>query len=88
MANIVVISGNLARDPMVSYSTGEKSTCTVRFSVGVQRDFKNAEGKYDADFPNVVAFGNTAEFVNKYFHKGDRIEVIGQIRTGSYRWSL
>ena len=43
MANIVVISGNLARDPMVSYSTGEKSTCTARFSVGVQRDFKNAE---------------------------------------------
>ena len=84
MANIVVISGNLARDPMVSQSTGEKSTCTARFSVGVQRDFKNAEGRYDADFPNVVAFGNTAEFVNKYFHKGDRIEVIGQIRTGSY----
>ena len=71
MANVVVISGNLARDPMVSYSTGEKSTCTARFSVGVQRDFKNAEGRYDADFPNVVAFGNTAEFVNKYFHKGD-----------------
>lgn len=84
MANVVIISGNIARDPMVSYTTGEKSTCTTRFSVGVQRDFKNAEGRYDADFPNVVAFGKTAEFVEKYFHKGDRIEVIGQIRTGSY----
>lgn len=84
MANVVIISGNIARDPMVNYTTGEKPTCTARFSVGVQRDFKNAEGRYDADFPNVVAFGKTAEFVEKYFHKGDRIEVIGQIRTGSY----
>lgn len=82
--NNVCIAGNLTRDPEIRYSTGEKATAIARFSVALQRKFKNAEGKYDADFPNVVAMGKTAEFIEKWFHKGDRIEVNGEIRTGSY----
>lgn len=82
--NIVAISGNVVRDPVVSYTTGENSNAIARFTVAVQRDYKNAEGKYEADFPNVICFGQKAEFVSKYFHKGDRVEVKGQYRTGSY----
>lgn len=82
--NKVIISGNLTRDPDMHRTTGEKSTVSARFSVACQRRFKNSEGNYDADFPNVVAWGKDAEFVEKYFHKGDRIEVVGEIRTGSY----
>ena len=84
MSNVVVISGNVVRDPSVSYTTGENSNAMARFTVAVQRDYKNAEGKYEADFPNVICFGQKAEFVSNYFHKGDRVEVQGQIRTGNY----
>ena len=82
--NKVTILGRLTRDPEVRYSTGENATATARFSVAVNRKFKNAEGNYDADFINCVTFGKTAEFVEKYFHKGDMIALAGRIQTGSY----
>lgn len=82
--NKVIISGNLVRDPETRYNGGENSGVMTRFSVACQRRFKNADGVYDADFPNVVAWNKTAEFVDKFFKKGDRIEVVGELRTGSY----
>ena len=83
MNNITLI-GRLTRDPEVRYSTGENSTCIARFSIAVQRKFKNAEGNYEADFPNIIAFGKQSEFIEKYFHKGDMIGIRGRIQTGSY----
>lgn len=82
--NKVIISGNLTRDPEVRYTNGENANAVTRFSVACQRRFKNADGAYDVDFPNVVAWGKTAEFVTRYFKKGDRIEVVGELRTGNY----
>ena len=82
--NKVIISGNLTRDPEISYSTGENANAVVRFTVACQRRFKNSDGVYEADFPSCVAFGSTAEFINNNFKKGDRIEIVGEIRTGSY----
>lgn len=82
--NKVQIVGRLTRDPEVRYSTGEKATATARFSVAVNRRFKNAEGNYDADFINCIAFGKSAEFVEKYFKKGMAIGLTGRIQTGSY----
>ena len=82
--NKVIISGNLTRDPETRYTTGENSNAYTRFSVACQRARKNADGTRDADFPNVVAWGKTAEFISKWFHKGDRIEIVGELRTGSY----
>lgn len=79
--NVVVVKGNLTRDPMVSYN-GD-SAC-ARFSIATRRTTKNKDGNYDADFPNIVAWSKTAEFVEKNFHKGDAICVVGEIRTGSY----
>ena len=72
--------GRLTRDPEVR--TGD--TPVARFSIAVNRRFKNAEGNYDADFINCVAFGKSADFIEKYFHKGDMIAVTGRIQTGSY----
>ena len=83
--NVAIISGNLTRDPEVSRVQGANATAKARFTVACQRKFKNAEGVYDADFINVDAWGSDAEFVEKYFHKGSRIEVVGEIRTGSYK---
>ena len=82
--NKVILLGRLTKDPEVRYTQGENSTATARFSTAVNRKFKNAEGNYDADFINCVSFGKTAEFIEKYFHKGDMIALTGRIQTGSY----
>lgn len=76
--------GRLTRDPEIRYSQGENATATARFSVAVNRRFKNTEGNYDADFINCVAFGKSAEFIEKYFKKGMAIGLTGRIQTGSY----
>ena len=82
--NKVIIIGRFTRDPEIKYTTGENATATARFSLAVNRRFKNKEGNYDADFINCVAFGKTAEFIEKYFIKGMAIGITGRIQTGSY----
>lgn len=82
--NLVALVGRLTRDVEVKYTSGENAQAVARFSVAVQRQFKNRDGNYDADFINCVAFGRTAEFVQKYFRKGSMIGIRGEIRTGSY----
>ena len=74
----------MTRDPEVRYSTGENATCIARFSVAVNRRFKNSDGNYDADFINCIAFGKSGEFIEKYFKKGMAIGISGRIQTGSY----
>lgn len=82
--NKVSIVGRLARDPEVRRTQGENANAVARFSVAVSRRFKNAEGNYEADFINCVAFGKTAEFIEKYFKKGMMIGITGRIQTGNY----
>ena len=80
--NKVVLVGRLTRDPEVrSTSSGSN---TARFTVAVNRNFKNKDGQYDADFVSCVAFRNTADFVSKFFKKGSMIGLEGRIQTGSY----
>ena len=61
---------------------GRKSVCD--FSIGVTRDYRNNEGKYDADFFRCVTWGTTAEFVGKYLHKGNLVCVEGSFYTDKY----
>ena len=82
--NKVVLIGRLTRDPEVRYSNGEKPIAVARYSLAVQRKFKNSEGKYEADFINCVAMGKNGEFAEKYLKKGTQILVEGHIQTGSY----
>lgn len=82
--NKVELVGRLTRDPEVRYTQGENASAIARFSVAVSRRFKNNEGNYDADFINCVAFGKSAEFIEKYFKKGMAIGISGRIQTGSY----
>ena len=81
--NKVSLTGRLVRDPDVRYSTGEKATCIARFTLAVDRRFKQ-DGQPTADFINCVAFGKTGEFIDKYFTKGMKADVSGRIQTGSY----
>lgn len=79
--NSVQLLGRLTRDPEVRYTDG--GSTIARFSIAVDRRFKQ-EGGETADFINCIAFGRTAEFIEKYFAKGVKIALNGRIQTGSY----
>ncbi len=76
--NSVALAGRLTKDPEVRYS-GE-GMAVARFSLAVDRPGKEKS----ADFPNIVCFGKTAEFVEKYIGKGRMVGITGRIQTGSY----
>ena len=82
--NKVILMGRLTRDAEVRYSQGENSTAIARFSLAVDRRFRRDGDEQTADFINCVAFGKTAEFIEKYINKGRQICVSGRIQTGSY----
>ena len=81
--NKVILMGRLTRDPEVRYSQGASQTAVARFSVAVDRRFKR-DGEPDADFFNCTAFGKTAEFVERYLHKGTKIALSGRIQNDNY----
>lgn len=72
----------MTADPEVRYTQGDNSMCIASFTVALDRRSRNSE--QTADFPNCVAFGKTAEFIEKYFHKGMRIGGTGRIQTRTY----
>lgn len=78
--NKVILIGRLTRDPEVRYN-GEKAV--ARFSLAVDRKYKQ-DGGQAADFPSCVAFGKTAEFIDKWLKQGVKIALEGRIATGSY----
>lgn len=79
--NSVNLTGRLTRDPDVRYTDEGKSI--ARFTLAVDRRYKQENGP-TADFPKCVAFGKTAEFIEKYFCQGMKLELTGRIQTGSY----
>ena len=79
--NQVQLVGRLVRDPDIRYANS--GTTTARFTVAVDRRYKK-EGEDSADFISCVAFGKTAELIEKYFFKGTKIGITGRIQTGSY----
>ncbi len=79
--NVVNLIGNFVADPDVRNANGKTVT---RMTLAVNRKFKNAEGRDEADFISCVAFDKNAEFIEKYFKKGMKIGVTGHIQTGSY----
>ncbi|MBQ4263337.1 MAG: single-stranded DNA-binding protein [Bacilli bacterium] len=80
--NKVILVGRLTRDPELRSTTSGFNT--ANFSVAVQRNFKNKDGNFDADFINCVAFRNQADFISKYFKKGNMIGLEGRIQSRSY----
>ena len=79
--NNVSLIGRLTADPELRHTQSGKGF--TRFTVAVDRPTKQGEEK-QADFINIVAWDKTAEFVCKYFYKGQRIALTGTIRTGSF----
>lgn len=81
--NKVMLLGRLVKDTELKQAN---ETTICRFAIAVDREGKKQEGKPEADFISCVAFGKTAESVDKYIHdKGLRLFVEGLWRTGSYK---
>lgn len=82
MINSAVIMGRLTADPELR--TTSSNISFIRFSVAVDRAYQRQGTERQTDFINVVAWRQTADFISKYFRKGQMIAVQGSIQTGSY----
>lgn len=75
--NKVILLGRLTKEPEIKESGDKK---WAKFTLAVDRRTKERE----TDFLNIVAFGKSAEFSEKYLKKGTKILLTGRIQTGSY----
>ena len=76
--NSVSLIGRLTRNPETRVTSSQMAIC--KFSIAVDRITKDK----GSDFPNIVAFGKTAENCGKFLHKGNLVGITGRIQTGSY----
>lgn len=81
MFNLVVLTGRLTADPELKTTPNGVSVTT--FSIAVSRRYRAGE-ETQADFINIVAWRQTAEFITKYFKKGSMIGIEGSIQTRRY----
>lgn len=79
--NAVVLIGRTTRD--IDLRRTGNGTAVASFTLAVNRDFKTQDGQ-EADFIQCVAWKKTAELLEQYVHKGDRIALNGSIRTRNY----
>jgi single-strand DNA-binding protein len=82
LINRVVLVGRLTRDPELRTTTTGKSVCD--FSIAVGKRIKPSDGSPDADFFRVNAWGQTAEYVSNYLHKGRLVAVDGRLQSRKY----
>ena len=81
--NKVILCGRLTADPELRKT--QSGIASVRFAVAVNRKYADKNtGERQADFINCQAWRQTAEFISRYFSKGNMIIVEGELRTGSY----
>jgi len=80
--NKVILTGRFTRDP--ESRMGSNNLEVSRFSLACQNDFVSKNGERNVEFINCVAFGRTAETINKYCKKGGQISATGRIRNSSY----
>ena len=82
--NKVILIGNLTADPELKQT--QNGISVTSFSIAVSRRFssKSTDNAQQADFINVVAWRNTAEFITKYFQKGKSILIVGSLQTRTW----
>lgn len=80
--NNVVLIGRMVRDPEVRY-TPSTQKAVARFTLAIDRPVGQGKEK-QTDFPNIIAFGKTAELVERFVKKGQQVAIEGRIQTGSY----
>ncbi len=82
MFNLVVLTGRLTADPELKTTTNGTNVTT--FSIAVERRYRSGEER-QTDFISIVAWQKTAEFITKYFKKGNLIGIEGSIQTRRYQ---
>lgn len=82
MLNKVVLMGRLTRNTELKYTNS--GVATLSNCVAVERNYSGKNGERETDFINVQAWRKTAEFISKWFEKGQMIVVIGSIQTNRY----
>lgn len=80
--NIFMGIGRITKKPETRYT--QSNVAVVKFTLAINRDTKNKQGEYETDFISCVAYGKTAELIDKYLDKGSQIAIEGKIQTGSY----
>ena len=80
--NKIFISGHLTKSPELRYTANQKVVAT--FTLAVDRPFLNKDGVKKADFIPVVVWGKTAETINKYCTKGQKLLVEGRVQVRNY----
>lgn len=81
--NKVFLVGRITRDPELKYTAS--NVAVVSFSVAINRNYQNAQGEYDADFINCVAWRRQAENLARFVRKGHQIGVDGRLQTRNYQ---
>ena len=74
--------GNLTKD--VVPRTSESGFNVFSNVIAIKHNYKNSEGEYDSEFLNIVAYQNTADYLNKYAVKGSRIFIEGMVVNHKY----
>lgn len=82
MFNKAILIGRLTADPELKQTPNGISVCG--FCVAVDRRFSGRDSEKKADFINITSWRQQAEFVSRYFHKGDAIGIEGSIQTRNY----
>ncbi len=82
MLNVVTLLGRLTADPELKTTTNGNMVTT--FTLAVNRNFVGQNGERQADFIDIVAWRTTAEFVTKYFKKGQMMALQGSLQTRTY----
>ncbi len=78
MLNRITIAGRLTKDPEMRYTQNQIAVCS--YSVAVERNYAGQGQQRETDFFDCVAWRQGAEFVSKYFHKGDMIILEGRMQ--------
>lgn len=81
MLNHIVLMGRLTGDPVLRRTSS--GTAVAEFSLAVERDY-SGNGQKETDFIDIVAWRGTAEFVSKYFSKGQMAVVSGRLQIRSW----
>lgn len=81
--NKVILMGRLTREPEVRYSQGAEPLAVARYTLAVNRRFKRKD-EPEADFIPCVAFGQSGEFAEKYFRKGQLVSIVGRLQVRSW----
>lgn len=82
MINSVVLMGRLTYDPELRSTPNGVSV--IRFQIACDRQFQNKGEERKADFIDVTAWRQTAEFISRYFRKGSMIALEGSIQTENF----